>query len=55
MAESGALNQLGTMCANRGLLVDVLDLTSVEDECLGCITTEDQHIGVVKLDTCARH
>lgn len=54
VAKAGARSHLSTVRPDRGLLVDLLDLTHVENEGLLRLTSEDQKFSVVELDATAR-
>ena len=54
VAKAGTCSHLRSMSADSCLLVYLLHLASVEDEGLLALTSEDQHIGAVKLNAAAR-
>ncbi len=52
IAESGILTHSAATGANIRLLVNLLNLASVELECLGRVSAKDKHVSAAELDTC---
>lgn len=51
-AESCTTGHRGASSAHASLLIDGLDFTSIELECLCRVSAKDDHISVVQLYTC---
>ena len=54
ISKAGSLLHDTSTSAHTGLLVDGLDLSGVEHECLCRLSAKDEHISVVKLDASDR-
>ena len=50
IAELAANGEVAAASAHSGLLVNLLDLSGVELECLGLVTAKYEHISIVELD-----
>ena len=54
VAETSPTGHQRASCADASLLVDGLNFARIELESFRCVSTEDEHISVVQLDTCNR-